>query len=182
MNRLTNAVNLTVLMTVLFSSSVFAFCIISTNNFQKALAVDNTATAVSQGSNGTTSSLIASTADTTTNATTSHTSNSATTINFTVKEVTDGVYKWINSSNSAQNPTIKVMANTNNIINIQNPTDTKHQLIVDTGADNLPSSGDILQDGSGHLTFNPTNMTGTITYHCAYHPYTMKGTIEIIKK
>ncbi|MGN6624718.1 MAG: hypothetical protein ACTHKK_11305, partial [Candidatus Nitrosocosmicus sp.] len=83
-----------------------------TNNFQMTLAVDNTTTVVSQGSNGTTSSLIASTADTTTNATTSHTSNPAITINLTVKEVTDGVYKWINSSNSAQNPTIKVMANT----------------------------------------------------------------------
>jgi hypothetical protein len=143
MKRFTNAVNLTVLMTVLFSSSIFAFCIISTNNFQKALAEDNTATAVSQGSNGTTSSPIASTTATTANATTSHTSNPTNTINLTVKEVTDGVYKWINSSNSAQNPTIKVIANTNNIINIQNPTDTKHQLIVDTGADNLPSSGDI---------------------------------------
>lgn len=157
-------------------------CIISTNNFQKALAEDNAATAVSQGSNGTTSSPIASTAATATNATTSHTSNSVATINLTVKEVTDGVYKWINSSNSAQNPPIKVFENTNNMINIQNPTDTKHQLIIDTGADNLPSSGDILPDSSGHLTFNPTNMTGTFTYHCAYHPYTMKGTIEVIKK
>ena len=182
MKRLTNTVNLTVLLTVLFSSSIFALCIISTNNFQKALAEDNTTIAVSQKSNGTTSSPIASTTATITNATTSHTSNLANTINLTVKEVTDGVYKWINSSNSAQNPTIKVLANTNNIINIQNPTDTKHQLIIDTGADNLPSTGDILQDGSGHLTFNPTNMTGTFTYHCAYHPYTMKGTIEVIKK
>lgn len=99
------------------------------------------------------------------------------------KEVTDGVYKWINASNSAQNPTIKVFANTNNMINNQNPTDTKHQLIIDTGADNLPSSGDILPNSSGHLTFNPTTkMIGTFTYHCAYHPYMMKGTIEVIKK
>jgi plastocyanin len=118
---------------------------------------------------------------TSTTTTTNNTSNSFT-INLLAKEVTDGVYKWVNASNSAQNPTIKIFGNTNNIINIQNPTDTKHQLIIDTGADNLPSSGDIRPNSSGHLTFNPTNMTGTFTYHCAYHPYTMKGTIEVIKK
>jgi plastocyanin len=146
-----------------------------------ALAEDNTTTSASQGSNVTASSPTASTTASTTNTTTSDTSNPVTTINLTVKEVTDGVYKWINVSNSVQNPTIKVFTNTNNIINIQNPKDTKHQLIIDTGADNLPSSGDIMQDGSGHLTFNPS-MAGTFTYHCAYHPYTMKGMIEVIKK
>jgi len=116
-------------------------------------------------------------------ANTTSTSNSTTssTINLSTKEVTDGNYKWINVSNAAQNPTIKVFKNTNNVIKIQNPTDTKHELVIDTGADVLPSSGDILPNSSGNLTFNPT-MTGTFTYHCAYHPYMMKGTIEIVNK
>ena len=120
----------------------------------------------------------------TTNSTSAITTNiqsDSTKINLSTKEVSDGVYNWINASNSAQNPTIKVFANTNNILNIQNPTDTKHQLIIDTGADNLPSSGDILPDSIGHVSFNP-NMTGTFTYHCPYHPYTMKGIIKIDKE
>ena len=74
-----------------------------------------------------------------------------------------------------------MFTNANNVIKIQNPTDTKHELIIDTGADVLPSSDDIAPSGLGQLTFNPI-MTGTFTYHCAYHPYTMKGTIEIVNK
>ena len=103
------------------------------------------------------------------------------TVELSVKEVTSGVYKWINSSNGADNPTLKAFTNANNIIKIQNPTDTKHELIIDTGADILPSSDDIAPNGSGQLSFNP-NMTSTLTYHCAYHPYTMKGTIEVVNK
>ena len=102
-------------------------------------------------------------------------------VQLSVKEVTSGVYKWINGSNGVDNPTLKVFTNANNIIKIQNPTDTKHELIIDTGTDVLPSSDDISPNGSGQLTFNP-NMTGTFTYHCAYHPYTMKGTIEVLNK
>jgi len=103
------------------------------------------------------------------------------TFQLSVKEVTSGVYRWINGSNGADNPTLKVFANANNVIKIQNPTDTKHELIIDTGADVLPSSDDISPNGSGQLSFNP-NMTGTFSYHCAYHPYTMKGTVEVVNK
>jgi hypothetical protein len=102
-------------------------------------------------------------------------------IQLSVKEVTSGVYRWINGSNGADNPTLKAFTNTNNVIKIQNPTDTKHELIIDTGADVLPSTDDIAPNGSGQLSFNP-NMVGTFTYHCAYHPYTMKGTIEVVTK
>jgi plastocyanin len=101
------------------------------------------------------------------------------TVQLSVKEVTSGVYKWINASNAADNPTLKVFTNTNNAIKIQNPTDTKHELIIDTGADVLPSSDDIAPNESGQLSFKPT-MTGTFTYHCAYHPFTMKGTIQVV--
>ena len=97
---------------------------------------------------------------------------------LSVKEVKDGVYNWLNKSNGASNPTLDVLVNTKNIIKIQNPTDTKHELIIDTGADELPSSDDIAPNGSGQLVFSP-NTTGTFTYHCAYHPFTMKGTIHV---
>ena len=42
----------------------------------------------------------------------------------------------------------------------------------------MPSSDDIAPNGSGQLVFSP-NMTGTFTYHCTYHPFTMKGTIHV---
>lgn len=119
--------------------------------------------------------------ETTDSASTTNASASNT-VQLSVKEVTHGVYRWINGSNAAaDNPTLKVFTNANNVIKIQNPTDTKHELIIDTGADVLPSSDDIAPSGLGQLTFNPI-MTGTFTYHCAYHPYTMKGTIEIVNK
>ena len=109
------------------------------------------------------------------NATTSTTN----TIQLSTKELKPGVYNWIDTSNGASNPTLKVDANASNTIKIQNPTDTKHELIIDTGADVLPSSDDINPSGSGQLSFKPT-MTGTFTYHCAYHPFTMRGTIQVV--
>jgi plastocyanin len=112
----------------------------------------------------------------TTTSTTSATTNN--TIQLSTKEVKE-VYNWIDTSNGASNPTLKVFANASNIIKIQNPTDTKHELIIDTGADVLPSSDDINPNSSGQLSFKPTT-TGTFTYHCAYHPQTMKGTIQVI--
>ena len=112
------------------------------------------------------------------NATTSP-SNTTNTIQLSTKELKPGVYNWINTSKGASNPTLKVFANASNIIKIQNPTDTKHELIIDTGADVLPSSDDINPDSSGQLSFKPT-MTGTFTYHCAYHPFTMRGTIHVV--
>ncbi len=133
-----------------------------------------TATAIEAKKSNETTTASAST--TTTNASASNT------LQLSVKEVTNGVYRWINGSNAAaDNPTLKVFKNANNVIKIQNPTDTKHELIIDTGADVLPSSDDIKPDSSGQLSFKPTT-TGTFTYHCAYHPYTMKGTIEIVNK
>jgi len=93
-------------------------------------------------------------------------------------EAKDGVYNWISGSNGASNPTIKAFVNNKNVIEIHNPTDTKHELIIDTGADVVPWSDDIAPNRSGHLTFS-SGVTGTFTYHCAYHPFTMKGTIQI---
>jgi plastocyanin len=108
------------------------------------------------------------------------TTTNGTTIQLTAKEVSDGVYRWIDTNNGAANPKLKVTENANNIIKIQNPTDTKHQLIIDTGADELPASGVVAANGNGQLSFNP-NMPGTFTYHCAFHPFMMQGTIQIVK-
>jgi hypothetical protein len=181
MKKFTNIVTCSTLPALIFLISALIFGIASihdVNSTQIALA-ENVAI---KEANDTNNNLTTSAINTTSSAdNTGGNISTTTTINLSTKEISDGVYNWINASNSSQNPTLKVFENTNNIINIQNPTDTKHDLIIDTGADNLPSSGDILPDSSGHLTFNQ-NTTGTFTYHCAYHPYTMKGAIEVIKK
>jgi hypothetical protein len=69
--------------------------------------------------------------------------------------------------------------NTNDIIKIQNLTDTKHEVIIDTGADELPSSDDIASKGQS--AFSP-NMTGTFTYHCAYTVHSQFEEPSIIAK
>jgi len=94
---------------------------------------------------------------------------------ISAKEV-DAVYRW--SNDDGLNPTLKLMANTNNIVQIDNPTDTKHELVIESNGAELASSGDIAPDTSGQLHFKP-NMTGTLGYHCEYHPDTMKGVITV---
>jgi hypothetical protein len=103
-------------------------------------------------------------------------SSPSNTIQLSVKEESEDVYRWTSSSDGTINPVLKVSQNTANIIKIQNPTDTKHELIIDTNPQS--SSGDINPDSPGQLSFKPTK-TGTITYHCVYHPQTMKGTIQV---
>jgi hypothetical protein len=135
--------------------------------------------AIAEGKKGSSGSGSTSTGKTQTLGSSAAAAPSSNTIQLSVKEESAGVYRWISSSGGAINPTLKVSPNANNIIKIQNPTDTKHELIIDTGADVLPSSDDVNPNSSGQLSFKPT-MIGTFTYHCAYHPYTMKGTIQVV--
>jgi plastocyanin len=113
-------------------------------------------------------------------ANTSTGSNSSTmnTIQLSAKEKNE-VYTWSNSSNGAINPTLKFVANANSSIQIKNPTDTKHELVIDFNGKKIASSGDIAPDKSVQVAFNP-NMTGTFGYHCQYHPTTMKGIINVV--
>jgi hypothetical protein len=107
----------------------------------------------------------------------SSSSSPSNTIQLSAKEQSEGIYRWMSRSGGTINPTLKVSANTNNIIKIQNPTDTKHELII--GINVQSSSGDVNPNSLGQLSFNPT-MAGTFTYHCAYHPQTMRGTIQVV--
>ena len=64
-------------------------------------------------------------------------------------------------------------------IQLKNPTDDTHQLVVDGPSGNqLATSGDIQSGSSSQLSFKP-GMTGTFEYHCIYHPATMKGIIHV---
>ena len=122
--------------------------------------------AVQENSNG----------DSTATNSTNNTNNN--TIQLSVKEKSE-VYKWLNSTSGKTNPTLRLLANTNNLIQIKNPTDTKHELIIDLQGKELKSSGDISPNSSRQISFI-TNMTGTLQYHCEYHPTTMKGTIKVV--
>lgn len=85
---------------------------------------------------------------------------------------------WVNTTNGAINPILNFIANTNQTIQIQNPTDFKHQLIIDLNGKQLATSGDLPSGSSGQVSFKP-NMTGTFGYHCLYHPTSMKGIIQV---
>jgi plastocyanin len=97
-------------------------------------------------------------------------------IQLSAKEASGG-YRWINATNGAINPTMNFAVNTNKTIQMQNPTDTKHQLIIDINGKQL-TSGDIVSGSSGLLSFK-SGVTGVFQYHCLYHPTTMKGIIQV---
>ncbi|HEX5977641.1 MAG TPA: hypothetical protein VFY68_10210 [Nitrososphaeraceae archaeon] len=88
------------------------------------------------------------------------------------------VYRWSDNSGST-NPTLKLIVNANNIVQIQNPTDEEHEMIIESqSGSELATSGDIEPNSTGSLLFRP-NMTETLQYYCEYHPTTMKGLVEI---
>lgn len=88
------------------------------------------------------------------------------------------VYRW-SDDNGTTNPTLRLIVNADNIVQIQNPTDEEHEMIIESQQGNeLATSGDIEPNSSGELSFRP-NMTGTFQYHCEYHPATMRGMIEV---
>ena len=90
-------------------------------------------------------------------------------------ELKNETYRWQNTS-KAINPTLHLIANTDYLIKIKNPTDTKHQLII-TSNGTETKSNELKPGKNGKLNF--ANSTGTFEYHCEYHPDTMKGIIEI---
>lgn len=100
-------------------------------------------------------------------------------IQLSVTEEQEEIYRWSNNEGKI-NPTLKFMVNTDNIVQIQNPTDKEHEMIVQSqNGKILVLSEDIYPNNSGQLTFRP-NMTGTFQYHCEYHPDTMKGIVEVV--
>lgn len=95
-------------------------------------------------------------------------------------ELKNETYRWQNTS-EAINPTLHLIANTDYVIKIKNPTDTKHELIIGSNGSELAKSNEIKPDKNGKLNFNAKS-TATLEYHCEYHPDTMKGIIEISSK
>ena len=88
-----------------------------------------------------------------------------------------GVYTWVDKEGT--NPTLNFKLDDNNVVQLKNPTDSKHQLILTSGANEVATSGDILAGKSGKLVVPVLSQGETLTYHCLYHPTTMKGTVTI---
>src|ERR671919_2586675 len=162
-------------------------------NVKKTIAIVSTAIIVAIVFFSTTSSSISSVtmvlAQQTDNNTTT-TTTPTTTITLTENAVqvnateTNEVYRW--QINGQTNPDLRLLANTAYTFTVQNPTDTTHELrIADSQGKDLATSGDIQPDGSGMLNFK-TNMTSSggdmFRYYCEYHPYLMKGAIQIVNQ
>ena len=62
-----------------------------------------------------------------------------------------GVYTWGNKDGT--NPVLNFRLNTNNVVQIKNPTDSKHELVITSGGKEVTTSGDIIPSKSGKLTF-----------------------------
>jgi hypothetical protein len=87
------------------------------------------------------------------------------------------VYTWVNKDGT--NPILNFKLNTDNIVQLKNPTDSKHQLMITSAGKEVASSGDIQPGKSGELIFAKLSQGESLEYHCLYHPTTMKGTITI---
>ena len=88
-----------------------------------------------------------------------------------------GIYTWANKEGT--NPTLNFKQNADNVVQLKNPTNSVHQLIITSTGKQVASSGDIKPGKSGELSFANVNQGETLQYHCLYHPSTMKGTITI---
>lgn len=104
----------------------------------------------------------------------------ATTIEMTPTEV-NGTYRWSVDNNI--NPTITLVANVDNTITVNNPTDDEHQLIIAMaegggGEEEVATTEDVEPGDQGELSITP-NATDSLRYYCEYHPQTMLGDIRI---
>ena len=91
-------------------------------------------------------------------------------------ELKNSTYRWKNADEI--NPTLHLVSNKDYSIQINNPTDTKHQLIITSNGKEIATSKEAQPGKNTEFTFN-TDLTGNLQYHCEYHPDTMKGTIEV---
>jgi hypothetical protein len=160
----------------------------TTKNVKKTITIIATAIIVAIVSFSITSSSISSSvtmvlAQQADNTTTTTTTTPTTTITLTENVVQvnateiNEVYRW--QINGQINPDLRLLANTAYTFTLQNPTDTKHELIIaDSQGKELATSGEIQPGSSGILNFK-TNTTSSgdgnmLGYHCEYHPDLMK--------
>jgi uncharacterized cupredoxin-like copper-binding protein len=94
---------------------------------------------------------------------------------------TNKTYNWVNSSGGI-NPTLGIAKGTEYVIKIKNPTDTKHELIIEDAKHSELGKSKEIQPGKNIEFKFSTEKTGQLNYYCEYHPDTMRGVINIIEK
>src|SRR4029078_2282585 len=94
---------------------------------------------------------------------------------------TNETYNWVNSSGGI-NPTLGIAKGTEYVIKINNPTDTKHELIIEDAKHSKLGKSKEIQPGKNTEFKFSTEKTGQLNYYCEYHPDTMRGVINIIQK
>lgn len=104
------------------------------------------------------------------------TGNQTSTIEMSVEGDDEDSYRWL--SDDELNPTLEMVAGNETTIEIDNPTNDTHNLVIEMDGEELEESGDIEEGESGELTITPEE-EGELDYYCEYHPETMVGTIEV---
>ena len=100
-----------------------------------------------------------------------------TSIGLDALELKNETYRWQNTTQGI-NPTLHLIAHTDYVFKIKNPTDAKHELIIGSNGTEFATSKSVNPGKNRDFVFN-ANSTGVFEYHCEYHPDTMKGMIEI---
>lgn len=93
---------------------------------------------------------------------------------------TNETYRWVNSSGGI-NPTLGIAKGSEYLIKIKNPTDTKHELIIEDAKHSEIAKSKEIQPGKNTEFKFTTEKTGQLNYYCEYHPETMRGIINIIE-
>jgi hypothetical protein len=108
------------------------------------------------------------------------TGGEARTIAMMPTEEVNGTYRWSVDNNI--NPTITLVANVNNTITVDNPTDDEHELVIAMTQggeeEEVAATPEVEPNGHGELSIMP-NATDSLRYYCEYHPETMLGDIRI---
>lgn len=103
------------------------------------------------------------------------------TIILDAAEIGEEQYRWINNIGE-ENPALNMTLNTAYTIEIENPTDEEHELIITSDSDgkiNEIAKGPEIEPGEdGEFEFT-ANQIGGLGYHCEYHPDQMNGTITV---
>jgi uncharacterized cupredoxin-like copper-binding protein len=93
---------------------------------------------------------------------------------------TNETYRWVNSSGGI-NPTLGIAKGSEYLIKIKNPTDTKHELIIEDAKHSEIAKSKEIQPGKNTEFKFSTEKTGQLNYYCEYHPETMRGIINTIE-
>ena len=92
----------------------------------------------------------------------------------------NGTYRWVNSSGGV-NPTLDITKGNEYQIQINNPTDEEHELIIENEKKSKVGGSDHIEPGKNTEFEFKTMNAGELNYYCEYHPETMRGIIKVIE-